>query len=135
MSVDTISDFLTVIRNGLMISKPFVVVPYSKIKHSIANILKDEGFILDIATFGEGIEKSLKVFLKYVGGERVIHEITRVSTPGRRVYASSNKIKPVKGGLGISILSTSKGIMTDKKAKYMRKSGDPVGGEIICTVW
>ena len=135
MSVDTISDFLTIIRNGLMVSKRFVVIPYSKIKHSISNILKDEGFIQDVVVEGEGVKKVLKVFLKYVDGERVIHEIQRVSSPGRRVYVGSNKIKPVKGGLGVLILSTSKGLMTDKKAKFLRKNGDLVGGEIICTVW
>ena len=135
MSIDSIGDFLTIIRNGLMVSKKFVVAPHSKMRLSIAQILKDEGFVIDIEVAGEGIEKVIKVFLKYVDGERVIHEIQRVSTPGRRFYAGSKNITPVKGGLGISILSTSCGVITDKQAKAKAKDGSPVGGEVLCTVW
>ena len=135
MSIDSIGNFLTIIRNGLMVSKRFVLIPHSKLKHSIAQILKDEGFIRDIEVLEDGIKKKIKIFLKYVNGERVIHEITRESTPGRRDYKSFSNIKPVKGGLGISILSTSHGVITDKKAKLMAKEGSPVGGEVLCTVW
>lgn len=131
MSRDTIGDFLTVIRNGLMVSKAFVVIPHSKIKFDIANILKQEGFIRDFTVLEESpAKKTIKVTLKYLDNESAIHEITRVSTPGRRSYSSSTSIKPVIGGLGISILSTNQGLMTDKKAKALN-----VGGEVVCTVW
>jgi len=132
MSIDTIGDFLTIIRNGLMVSKAFVVVPYSKIKFGLAKILKEEGFINDCVIINEEdlTKKSVKIFLKYVDNESVIHEISRVSTPGCRSYAGGKKLKPVIGGLGISILSTNQGLMTNRKAKLLN-----VGGEVICTVW
>lgn len=131
MSIDTIGDFLTVIRNGLMVSKPFVVIPYSKVKFEIAKILKEEGFIKDCVLLEDDPKKqAMKVFLKYVDNESVIHEIVRASRPGRRYYSGATSIKPVIGGLGISILSTNRGVMTNKKAKKLN-----VGGEIICTVW
>ncbi len=130
MSIDVIGDFLTIIRNGLMSSKLLVVAPYSKIKAEVAEILKEEGFIKDFAITEEDGKKSVKVFLKYVGGESVIHELKRVSTPGRRSYKGAANIKPVIGGLGLSILTTSKGIISHKKAKELG-----VGGEVICTVW
>lgn len=131
MSIDVIGDFLTIIRNGLMSSKLFVVAPYSKIKADLAEILKDEGFIKDFAVITEEDgKKSIKIFLKYVGGESVIHELKRISTPGRRSYKGAANIKPVIGGLGLSILTTSKGIISHKKAKELG-----VGGEVVCTVW
>jgi len=131
MSLDTIGDFLTIIRNGLMVSKRFVVIPFSKMKFELAKILKEEGFIQDCILIDEDPKKkAIKVFLKYVDNESVIHEICRVSKPGRRCYAGSAKVKPVIGGLGVSILSTSKGVMTNKKAKELN-----IGGEVICTVW
>lgn len=130
MSIDVIGDFLTIIRNGLMSSKLFVTVPYSRVKAEIAEILKDEGFIKDFAITDEDGKKSVKIFLKYVNGESVIHELKRISTPGRRSYKGTANIKPVIGGLGLSILTTSKGIISHKKAKELG-----VGGEVICTVW
>jgi small subunit ribosomal protein S8 len=126
MSIDTVGDFLTIIRNGLMVSKPSVQVPFSKLKHQIALLLKEEGFIRDVVVE----DRHMNVLLKYVGGESVIHEINRISTPGKRLYKGGKSIKPVIGGLGISIVTTSKGIITDKKAKALN-----VGGEVICTVW
>jgi small subunit ribosomal protein S8 len=131
MSVDTIGDFLTIIRNGRMVSKPFVVAPYSKVKQSIANILKNEGFVrgFEIIEDASG-KKSLKIALKYVNGESVIHEIVRESTPGLRMYVGAGSIKPVIGGLGLSIITTSRGLLTHKEAKKLG-----VGGEVICTVW
>jgi small subunit ribosomal protein S8 len=126
MSIDTVGDFLTIIRNGIMVSKPFVQVPVSTLKHQIALLLKEEGFIRDVTLE----DRHMKIMLKYVGGESVIHEVNRVSTPGKRVYRGGDSIKPVIGGLGISVVTTNKGIMTDKKAKALN-----VGGEIICTVW
>lgn len=132
MSIDAVGNFLTIVRNGLMVSKPFVITPLSKLNVSIAQILKDEGFIRNFA-----IEKNendghdvIKIFLKYVQGESVIHELTRMSTPSRRKYVGSKNIKPVIGGLGISILTTNKGILTNKKAQELK-----VGGEVLCTVW
>ena len=132
MSVDTIADFLTIIRNGVMVSKSFVTAPYSKMRHSIAQILKEEGFITDFAILNadSDVKKTLKIALKYVDGESAIHEIQRVSKPGRRVYAGSETIKPVIGQLGISILTTSRGVIAHQKAKKMS-----IGGEVICTVW
>jgi|SRR5579863_3964516 small subunit ribosomal protein S8 len=132
MSVDAIADFITIIRNGVMVSKSFVSAPYSKMRHSIAQILKDEGFIHDfmIVNTDSNAKKLLKVVLKYVDGESVIHEITRVSKPGRRVYVGSKEIKPVIGQLGVSILTTNRGIIANKKARQLS-----VGGEVMCTVW
>lgn len=132
MSVDVIADFLTIIRNGIMVSKSFVTAPYSKMRYSIAQILKQEGFITDFVIINADSDatKRLKVVLKYVDGEAVIHEIQRVSKPGRRVYAGNKEIKPVIGQLGISILTTSHGVMAHQRAKKLS-----VGGEIICTVW
>jgi small subunit ribosomal protein S8 len=136
MSIDTIGDFLTVIRNGLSRAKPFVVVPYSGLKLAILETLKSEGFIRDYSMFEEdAVKKYLKIYLKYVDGESVIHEITRISKPGCRMYAQvrtagKHKIKPVVGGLGVSIVTTNRGVMTHKKARELC-----VGGEVICTVW
>lgn len=118
-----------------MVSKSSVKVPYSKMRYAIASILKDEGFIKDMVVSEEENKKFLEVFLKYVGGERVIHEIKRVSTPGCRIYMKAKNLKPVNGGLGISILSTSKGVMTNKQAKEKTAEQASIGGEIICTVW
>ena len=130
MSVDTIGDFLTVIRNGLMVGKRSIAVPHSIMKENVAKVLKDEGFIKDYKQEAGESFPSLKVQLKYVSGESVIHELTRVSTPGRRHYEKSSKITPVIGGLGVAIVTTSHGVMSDKQAKKLG-----IGGEIICHVW
>ncbi len=132
MSVDSIADFLTIIRNGVMVSKPSVTAPYSKMNHSIADILKEEGFINDVVILNadSDAKKMLKVVLRYVDGESAIHEIERISKLGRRVYAGINDVKPVIGQLGISILTTSRGVIAHQKAKKLS-----VGGEVICTVW
>ena len=132
MSVDTVSDFLTIIRNGILASKPSVRAPYSRLKHDIAKILHQEGFIRDFSVENPDnpAQRTLKVQLKYVDGESVIHAIERVSRPGRREYAGVVKLEPVVGGLGISVVTTSRGVMTDKEAKQRG-----IGGEVICTVW
>ncbi len=132
MSIDAIGNFLTVIRNGIMASKPSVLTPYSKMRAEIARILKEEGFIRDFAIVNDesSVHKSLKVLLKYVDGESVIHEIVRISKPSRRQYTAITQIKPVIGGLGISILTTSRGLVSNKQAKELK-----VGGEVLCTVW
>jgi small subunit ribosomal protein S8 len=130
MSVDTIGDFLTIIRNGIARSKPSVELPYSKLKHNIALLFKQEGFIRDVAVEEQEGLKHLKIVLKYVNGESVIHEIKRLSTPGRRLYRGASKVQPVIGGLGLSVLTTNRGLMTDKQARTLG-----VGGEVICTIW
>ncbi len=131
MSTDSIGDFLSIIRNGIMASKRTVNAPFSNIRFEIASLLKSEGYIKDVVVEDtDSVKKELKVFLKYVSGESVIHEIKRISKPGKRQYSGAKTIKPVIGKLGISVLTTSKGIITDKAARELS-----VGGEIICTVW
>lgn len=130
MSQDSIGDFLTIIRNGIMASKAYVLVPFSSLKMDIAALLKNEGFIADAFIEERDEKKMLKVLLKYVDGESVIHQLKRISTPGRRQYSRFFELKPVIGGLGVLILTTSKGIMTDKQAKKLA-----IGGEVICSVW
>jgi small subunit ribosomal protein S8 len=131
MSMDSVGDFLTIIRNGIRVSRRFVVAPHSKFKQNIAQILQDEGFIRNFEVLDEsGGKKSLKVYLKYVDGESVIHEIIKVSTPGRRVYRKAKDLEHVVGKLGISIVTTNKGVITDKQARE-----SSVGGEVICSIW
>lgn len=132
MSVDAIGNFLTIIRNGLMVSKRSVEIPYSAIKLEIVKLLEQEGFIKGFTVLenDDSHKKMINVMLKYVDGESVIHEITRISRPGKRVYGKSDNLSYVIGKLGISILTTNRGIMTDKRAKDLS-----VGGEIICSVW
>lgn len=130
MSKDVIADFLTVLRNGVARSKSSVTIDYSNFRYEIAKILKQEGYVTEVLINEVDGYKVLKVVLKYVDGESVIHEITRISKPSRRIYKSVENIKPVIGGLGVNILTTSKGLMTDKAAQKQR-----VGGELICTIW
>jgi len=131
MSIDSIGNFLTVIRNGIKVSKPFVVASYSQMHQAIAAILKDEGFIRDTTVItDESGKKSLKIFLKYVDGESVIHEISRISKPSCRRYTAAKSIEPVISGLGLSILTTNKGVLSHKKAESLG-----IGGEVICTIW
>ncbi len=131
MSIDAIGDFLTIIRNGVMVAKPSVKVPHSNMRQQIASLLKDEGFVKSVSVDqDEAGKKVITINLKYVDGESAIHEITRVSKPSRREYTGSKTIKPVIGGLGVTILTTSNGVMTQNKAKQLG-----VGGEVLCTVW
>lgn len=131
MSIDSIGNFLTIIRNGLMVSKPSIIAPYARMNQDIANVLKEEGFIRDFVILTDDTGKrSLKIVFKYVDNESVIHEITRKSKPSRRVYVGTQNIMPVISGLGVSILTTSKGVVSHKKAESLG-----VGGEVICTVW
>lgn len=128
---DTISDFLTIIRNAYRAGKPSCLGRYSKLHLSIANILKEEGYIRDVQVLtAENGLKQLEVTLKYVNDAPALTGIKRVSTPGRRLYFRSAEIPRTLGGLGISILTTSKGILRDREARQQN-----VGGEIICTVW
>ena len=130
MSKDVIGDFLTIIRNGISRSKPSVDIQFSKLKQNIAALLKEEGFIRDFVVIEQPPYTLLRIILKYVDGESVIHELKRISTPGSRVYRSIRQLGVVSGGFGIAIVSTNKGIMTNKKARELS-----VGGEILCTVW
>jgi small subunit ribosomal protein S8 len=128
---DPIADMLTRIRNANMVGHEQVELPASNMKRSIANILKEEGFIRDAEFIPDNKQGILRIFLKYgPNNERVITGLKRISKPGLRVYAKHNEIPRVLGGLGIAILSTSQGVMTDKQA---RRSG--IGGEVICYVW
>ena len=126
---DPIADMLTRIRNAQMVEKVSVTMPSSKVKVAIAQVLKDEGYIDDFAVKSEGAKSELNIVLKYYAGRPVIERIERVSKPGLRVYRGRNDIPVVMNGLGVAIVSTPKGVMTDRKA---RATG--VGGEVICYV-
>jgi len=126
---DPISDMLTRIRNGQKARKVSVSMPASTVKIAVANVLKDEGYITDFEESGEGAEKTLSVELKYFEGTPVIEKVQRVSKPGLRVYRGKDDLPKVLGGLGIAIVSTSAGVMSDRQA---RKQG--IGGEVICVV-
>ncbi len=134
MYSDPIADMLTRIRNAHMAGHNSVSMPASKLKLAIAQILKQEGYIEDFTTQGDGVERSLRIALKYVGVRRerrpVISGIERVSTPGRRVYARKTAIPWVLSGMGIAILSTPKGVMTGTRARQLG-----VGGEVLCKIW
>ncbi len=126
---DPIADMLTRIRNGQQVEREFVEMPSSKLKVAIAQVLKDEGYIDDFNVNEEGGKSSLRVALKYYAGRPVIDRIERVSKPGLRIYKGRDAIPQVMNGLGVAIVSTSKGVMTDRKA---RATG--VGGEVLCYV-
>lgn len=133
---DPIADLLTRIRNGVMAGKPQVAMPHSKLKVSVAGILKEEGYIegFEVVDGETPTHKVLRVRLKYVGERRtrrpVITGIERISRPGRRVYAKNNQIPWVLSGMGVAIISTPKGMMTGRRARQVG-----VGGEVICKVW
>ncbi len=129
MMTDPIADMLTRIRNAVAVKKTEVVLPYSKIKHEIAKILKKEGYIEEAEKLDEKFS-NLKLVLKYNDKEPVITHIKRISKPGRRVYVSQGKIPYILNDLGIAVLSTSRGVMTNKQARRAK-----VGGELICEVW
>lgn len=126
---DPIADMLTRIRNAQAAEKGQVAMPSSKLKISIASVLKDEGYIEDFAVREESGKAELTIALKYYSGKPVIDRIDRISRPGLRIYKGKEDIPRVMNGLGVAILSTSKGVMTDRKA---RASG--VGGEVLCVV-
>ena len=124
---DPIADLLTRIRNGNLAGKTSVDAPFSKIKAEIARILKTEGFINNYTQN----DRNLRIYLRYTDdGERVITEIKRISKPGCRVYCNKDNLPKVLNGLGIAIISTSKGVITDREARQAS-----VGGEVLCTVW
>ena len=128
---DPIADMLTRIRNGLIVRHDSVTMPASNMKKAIAKILLDEGYIKSVDYIDDGLQGQIKIVLKYMQGkESVIKGLKRISKPGLRVYARNNEIPKVLGGLGIAIVSTSKGVMTDKEA---RNAG--VGGEVLAYIW
>ena len=128
---DPVADMLTRIRNANMVKLQKVDIPSSNLKISIANVLKQEGFIKNYKVISDSLQGILRVYLKYIDEkDSVINEIKRVSKPGGRVYVKSEDIPVIKSGLGVAVLSTSKGVITDNAA---RKFG--VGGELICTIW
>lgn len=132
MITDPIADMLTRIRNAVSVEKPFVDIPSSRFKRGIADVLKREGFIWDWKEENEEEKPSatLRLELKYgPNGERVIQTIKRVSKPGRRLYVRGKELKPVLGGLGIQIISTSKGVISDREARQQN-----IGGEVLCEV-
>ncbi len=148
MMTDPLADFLTRIRNANRIELPFVDIPATRLKANVAQVLKDEGFVLDYQVGKGGLDDQghptfqqindwslpklvLRVYLKYgQEGERVIRHIQRASRPGRRLYIRAAEIRPVLDGLGISILSTNRGVVSDRQARTQR-----LGGELLCTVW
>jgi len=129
---DTISDMLTRIRNANMVKHQIVQIPLTKMSLAIISILRDEGFIEDFETYAENNRKYVLVSLKYIGKSRksVICKIQRVSKPGLRIYANSKKLPIILDNLGIAIISTSKGVMTNLKAKELG-----IGGEVLCYIW
>lgn len=126
---DPIADMLTRIRNAQAVEKASVVMPSSKLKVAIANVLKDEGYVDEFAVTEQGGKSTLTIGLKYYAGRPVIERLERVSKPGLRVYKGRNEIPQVMNGLGVAIISTPQGLMTDRRA---RATG--VGGEVICYV-
>jgi len=126
---DPIADMLTRIRNAQLVGHAEVAMPASRLKASIAKVLKDEGYIDDYALRENGVRKELAIALKYYAGRPVIERLERVSKPGLRVYKGRDDIPRVMNGLGVAILSTSRGVMTDRKAR-----ADGVGGEVLCIV-
>ena len=126
---DPISDMLTRIRNGQKARKVSVLMPASSAKEAVARVLKDEGYITDYSVAGEGASKELSVELKYFEGVPVIESIKRASRPGLRIYRGKEDLPKVLGGLGVAIVSTSAGVMSDREA---REKG--IGGEVICIV-
>ena len=132
MPIDTISDTLTRIRNACMVKHQIVEIPSTKMSIAILEILKEEGFIEDFETYTENKRNFLLLSLKYSGKSRqpVICKIERVSKPGLRVYSNSKKLPKVLDNLGIAIISTSKGVMTNLKAKELG-----IGGEVLCYIW
>ena len=130
MMTDPIADMLTRIRNAVKVRKPDLALPYSRMKLSIAQILVQKGFISAVETHGEGLKKQLRLVLTYDGRESTIHGVSRVSTPGRRIYVGYKDIPQVRSGYGVAILSTPSGIMSGAQARKQK-----VGGELLCEVF
>jgi small subunit ribosomal protein S8 len=127
---DKIADYLTRIRNAGSAGHKTVMIPCSKLKIAITEILKDQGYITDFEVIPDEVQPELKITLRYFEGKSAIKEITRISKPGRRVYVAADKLPRIKNGLGTAIISTSKGMMNDKQARKFN-----VGGEFVCSLW
>ena len=130
MYSDPIADFLTRIRNASRAEHEKVDIPSSKLKLRMAEILKDEGFIKNFRIIEDNKQGTLRVYLKYVGSEKIISGIVRVSRPCRRIYVTKDKIPTILGGMGVAILSTSSGVMTDRQVRKQH-----LGGEVLAYVW
>jgi len=130
MLTDPIADMLTRIRNAVRVERPYVVVPMSRVKLGVAEVLKREGYVWDVKKVETDPHVAIRIELKYgPNGERVIQDIRRVSKPGRRIYAKSQDLRPVLNGMGISIISTSHGVISDREARRQN-----LGGEVLCEV-
>lgn len=127
---DPISNFITSIKNALMAHKETVMVPYSKMQESLADILVREGYLAEVSVDESAAFKKLVLTLKYVGKLPAVTDVRRLSKPGRRLYAPATQIPKALGGYGITIISTNKGVVTDKEARQMN-----VGGELLCQIW
>lgn len=127
---DPIADMLTRIRNAQAVLRPIVSIPFSNFKYRIAKILEREKFIEKVEKRSKGKTKEIKVFLKYDNGISGILDLKKISKPGQRIYLSAREIRSVRGGYGIAIISTQKGLMTDKEARRQR-----LGGEVIAEIW
>jgi small subunit ribosomal protein S8 len=131
MMTDPIADMLTRIRNAVRVERPNVTMPLSKVKRGLAEVLKREGYIWDWQEVAAEPVAQLRIELKYgPNGERVIQHIKRVSKPGRRVYSGATSLRPVLNGLGIQIISTSRGVISDREARQRK-----LGGEVLCELW
>ncbi len=127
---DPISDMLTRIRNAGRALRPVVEVPHSKMKESIAQLLRKEGYVAEVAVEGAPARKQIKIKLKYEGKRAVIEGLRRISRPGLRRYVGATEIPRVRGGLGVAVMSTSEGVMSDRQARQKN-----LGGELLCFVW
>ncbi len=131
MMTDPIADMLTRIRNAVRVERPHVDMPISKVKRGMADVLKREGYIWDWQEVESEPASLLRIELKYgPNGERVIQKIRRVSRPGRRIYRKSRELQPVLDGLGISVISSSRGVISDREARQRN-----LGGEVLCQIW
>jgi small subunit ribosomal protein S8 len=131
MMTDPIADMLTRIRNAVRVERPHVDMPLSKVKRGLAEVLKREGYIWDFKEVEAKPANQLRIELKYgPNGERVIRHLKRISKPGNRVYRPADRLRPVLNGMGISILSTSSGVISDREARQRK-----VGGEVLCELW
>lgn len=131
MMTDPIADMLTRIRNAVRVERPHVDLPLSKVKQGVAEVLKREGYIWDWEAIEAQPSGQLRLHLKYgPNGERVIRHIRRVSKPGRRVFSGATRLKPVLNGLGIFVISTSRGVISDREARQRK-----LGGEVLCEIW
>ncbi len=131
MMTDPIADMLTRIRNAVQVERPHVDVPLSKVKRGVADVLRREGYVWEWKEIEAEPIRQLRIELKYgPNGERIIQRIRRVSKPGRRIYRRARELKPVLNGLGITILSTSRGVVSDREARQRN-----LGGEVLCEVW